>query len=41
MKIAVALARQQGLLSLGYYTVGHKKGANLFSSVTLSRINGF
>jgi len=23
------------------YTVGHKKEANLFSSVTLSKINGF
>jgi len=23
------------------YTLGHKKGANLFLSVTLSKINGF
>jgi len=26
---------------VGHYTVGHKKGANLFLSVTLSKINGF
>jgi len=29
------------MLSNTHYTVGHKKGANLFSSVTLSKINRF
>jgi len=31
----------QSLVDAHYYTVCHKKGANLFFSVILSKINGF
>ena len=40
----VAEASQMHASRLGphwFYTVGHKKGANLFFSVTLAKINGF
>jgi len=49
-KMAEPIEKRFGMLSrvgpknmyyMGIYTVGHKKGANVFLSVTSSKINGF